>query len=225
MALARSLPVVGVMGSGVRAHEELAVPLGRRLARLGVHLLTGGGSGVMESVSRGFAEVEDRAGLVIGVLPFSGQGAGAGGAGAGEGGVGAGAGGPENLPGRSGGSPSAGAGVIPSGCPNPWIEIAIRTHLGQDGAEFSSRNHVNVLTSDVVVALPGSVGTASEVALSVRYERPVVLFGDLERARRLPSEVATARTVEEVIEFVRERLRGRCAGDGPAPGHSTANAP
>lgn len=216
MALVSSLPVVGVMGSGVRAHEELAVPLGRRLARLGVHLLTGGGSGVMESVSRGFASVEERAGLVIGVLPFSQPDAGEGGAGAG---------GPEDLPGRSGGSPSTGVGVTPSGYPNPWIEIAIRTHLGQDGAEFSSRNHVNVLTSDVVVALPGSVGTASEVALSVRYGRPVVLLGDLDRVRGLPSEVATARTVEEVIEFVRERLRGRCAGDGPAPDGSTASAP
>lgn len=216
MALVRSLPVVGVMGSGVRAHEELAVPLGRRLARLGVHLLTGGGSGVMESVSRGFAEVEERTGLVIGVLPFSGQGAG-------EGGAGAGTGGPENLPGRLEDPPMGSAGVIPSGYPNPWIEIAIRTHLGQDGAEFSSRNHVNVLTSDVVVALPGSVGTASEVALSARYGRPVVLFGDLDRARGLPSEVAAARTVEEVIAFVRERLWGRFAGDGPAPGGSTAN--
>ncbi len=172
------------MGSGVRAHEELAAPLGRRLARLGVHLLTGGGSGVMESVSRAFAEVEERDGLVIGVLPFH-----------------------EAAP--------------ASGYPNPWVEITIRTHLGQDGAEFSSRNHVNVLTSDVVVALPGSAGTASEVALSVRYGRPVVLFGDLDRARGLPSEVATARTVEEVIRFVRERLRdGRAGHERSEPGGS-----
>ena len=99
------------------------------------------------------------------------------------------------------------------GYPNPWVEIAIRTHLGQDGAEPDSRNHVNVLTSDVVVALPGSVGTASEVALSVRYGRPVVLFGDLDRARGLPSEVATARTVEEVVAFVREHIGGSADAD------------
>ena len=171
-----AIPIVGVMGSGVRAHEELAAPLGRRLARLGVHLLTGGGSGVMESVSRAFAAVEGRAGLVIGVLPFH------------------------------------EAGAAP-GYPNPWVEIAIRTHLGQDGAEPDSRNHVNVLTSDVVVALPGSVGTASEVALSVRYGRPVVLFGDLDRARGLPSEVAAARTVDEVIAFVREHIGGSADAD------------
>ena len=187
-----AIPIVGVMGSGVRAHEELAAPLGRRLARLGVHLLTGGGRGVMESVSRAFAAVEERAGLVIGVLPFD--------------------------------EADAGEKVDP-GYPNRWVEIAIRTHLGQDGAEPDSRNHVNVLTSDVVVALPGSAGTASEVALSVRYGRPVVLFGDLDRARGLPSEVATARTVEEVIAFVRERLRDGLAGHGPAAAGSTANAP
>ncbi len=143
----------------------------------------------MESVSRAFAAVEERDGLMIGVLPF----------------------------------PETGA---ESGHPNPWVEIAIRTHLGKQGAEFSSRNHVNVLTSDVVVALPGSAGTASEVALSVRYGRPVVLFGELDRARGLPSAVATARTVEEVIAFVRERLRdGRAGHERSEPGSGPGGQP
>ena len=172
------LPVVGVMGSGVRAHEELAVPLGRRLARLDVHLLTGGGRGVMTSVSRAFAEVEGRAGLVVGVLPRPDEGQ---------------------------------AGGHETGYPNPWIELHVRTHLGKDGAIHDSRNHVNVLSSDVVVALPGSAGTASEVALSVRYGRPVVLFGDLERARSLPPQVATASSVDEVVAFVRRHLPGHLA--------------
>ena len=163
----KRLPIVGVMGSGVRSHEGLAVPLGRRLAGLPVHLLTGGGRGVMGSVSRAFAGVEEREGLVIGVLPR-----------------------PEEGSGRA----------------NRWVEVVVRTHLGRDGAVHDSRNHVNVLTSDVVVALPGSVGTASEVELSVRYGRPVILFGDLERARAFPPEVATAATVEDVVAFVRKHL-------------------
>lgn len=166
-------PIVGVMGSSVQAHEALAVPLGRRLARLGVHLLTGGGQGVMASVSRAFAEVEERTGLVIGIMPRREEGAAAG---------------PE------------------SGRANPWVELAVRTHLGKAGASHDSRNHVNVLTSDVVVALPGSAGTASEVELSVRYGRPVILFGDLERARSCPPEVATAATVDDVVAFVRRHL-------------------
>ena len=65
----KRLPIVGVMGSGSRPHKKRAEQLGAWLASQGVHLLTGGGSGVMESVSRAFAMAENRAGLVIGVLP------------------------------------------------------------------------------------------------------------------------------------------------------------
>ena len=178
------LPIVGVMGAGAHAHEDLAAPLGRRLARLGVHVLTGGGTGVMTSVSRAFAEVEDRAGLVIGVLPLA----------------------------VADGGPAAGGEY-----PNPWVEVPIQTHLGKLGADPSSRNHVNILTSDVVVALPGSVGTASEVELSVRYGRPIVLFGELGRADTLPSQVATATTVDEVIAFVRRSLPADLAAKLSAP--------
>ena len=171
------------MGAGAHAHEDLAMPLGRQLARLGVHLLTGGGSGVMTSVSRAFAEVENRAGLVIGVLPLA----------------------------EAVGGPEAGGAY-----PNPWVEVPIRTHLGKLGADAFSRNHVNVLTSDVIIALPGSSGTASEIALSIHYGRPLVLFGDLGRARDLPATVATAASVAEVIAFVRDALT-RLGGSAPPP--------
>lgn len=153
------LPVVGVMGSGVRAHRAMAAPLGRGLARMGVHLLTGGGAGVMESVSRAFAEVEGRAGLVVGVLPGD----------------------------------AASVGGAPPGYPNPWVELAVRTHLDARGAGGSgplSRNQVNILSSDVVVALPGGEGTASEVALALGYGRPLVLLGNAEgRAREAEADV------------------------------------
>ena len=178
------LPIVGVMGAGAHAHEDLAVPLGRRLARLGVHLLTGGGTGVMMSVSRAFAEVEDRAGVVIGVLPLA----------------------------VEDGGPAAGGDY-----PNPWVEVPIRTHLGKLGADRSSRNHVNILTSDVVVALPGSVGTASEVELSLSYGRPIILFGDLARADAQPPQVAVATTADEVVDFVRRSLPPDLAATLAAP--------
>src|SRR5690606_16565050 len=42
----RRLPIVGVMGSGSSA-SALAEPLGAALAELPIHLLTGGGAGVM----------------------------------------------------------------------------------------------------------------------------------------------------------------------------------
>ena len=171
------------MGSGSARHAHLAEPLGRALARLGVHLLTGGGAGVMESVSRAFGAVPDRAGLVIGILPAG-----------------------DTPPDRADADPGT-----PPGYPNPRVELAIRTHLdarGDDGSGLRSRNHINILTSDVVIALPGSSGTASEVDLAVRYRRPLILLGDTARADRLPGSVPTAESVDEAVEFVRRALRG-----------------
>jgi len=162
------------MGSGREAHAERAEPLGAWLAREGVHLLTGGGAGVMAAVSRAFCAVENRRGLSIGVLP----------------------GGPD--------------GRAPAGYPNPWIELAIRTHLplrGPEGGERLSRNHVNVLSADVVVALPGGAGTSSEVALAVRYGRPIVAFaGARDAIPDLPGPVEVCGELAAVCAFVRAAL-------------------
>ncbi len=65
----RRRPIVGVMGSGSDEQTDLAEPLGHLLARLQVHLLTGGGRGVMNAVSRAFARTPDRDGSVIGIIP------------------------------------------------------------------------------------------------------------------------------------------------------------
>ena len=124
------LPIVGVMGSGSEAHQERAREVGCWLATEGVHLLTGGGAGVMASVSKAFHEMPGRRGLVIGVLPSSAS--------------------------RSQPKP---------GYPNSWVEIPIVTHLplsGERGTDPMSRNHINLLSSDVLIFLPGSAGTASE---------------------------------------------------------------
>lgn len=72
-------------------------------------------------------------------------------------------------------------GTVRRVAPNPWVELPIRTHLplsGAAGTDARSRNHVNVLTADVVVALPGGEGTRSEVVLAVRYGTPVIAFLD-----------------------------------------------
>ncbi len=164
------LPIVGVMGSGEREHRALSAPLGRRLAQMDVHLLTGGGGGVMAAVSREFARVQPRPGRIIGVLP--------------------------SLDGEE--------PRIRSGCyPNPWVEVPIRTHLGRDGSLPTSRNHINVLSSDVVVALPGGRGTASEVDLAIKYGRPLVLFGDPGRSELLGGRAHAARTLADVVAFIR----------------------
>jgi uncharacterized protein (TIGR00725 family) len=168
------------MGSSSRAFEDLAEPLGRWLASIGVHVLTGGGVGTMEAVSRAFAEVHPRAGLVLGVLPA-------------------------DLP--------DGIAVPRAGYPNPSVEIAILTHLplsGIAGTDLRSRNHINILSSDVVVVLPGSEGTESEMTLAVRYGKPVVaFFGQHAVDWQPPAGVPVARTMAEVEAFVRTSLAGR----------------
>ena len=48
--------------------------------------------------------------------------------------------------------------------PNPWVEVPIRTHLplsGAQGTDARSRNHINVLTADVVVGSRGATERAA----------------------------------------------------------------
>ncbi|MDH4282399.1 MAG: molybdenum cofactor carrier protein [Myxococcales bacterium] len=168
--------IVGVMGSGTSADDERCGALGRWLAGEGVHLLTGGGGGVMSAVSRAFFETEGRTGLVLGVLPAA----------------------------------HAGSGEAPNGYPNGWVEIPIRTHLhlsGAHGTDLASRNHVNVLSSDVLVAMPGSWGTRSEVELALRYGKPIVAYlQDRSDIPQLPEGVPVHGSFEQVKAFVRRAL-------------------
>jgi uncharacterized protein (TIGR00725 family) len=168
------------MGSGSSADERRCSELGRWLAGEGVHLLTGGGGGVMSAVSRSFFESSARAGCVVGILPAA----------------------------------DAGSAEAPSEYPNPWVEIPIRTHLhlsGRHGTALASRNHINVLSADVLIALPGSWGTRSEVELALRYRRPVVAYlQDRSEIPQLPRGVPVLGSFDQVQAFVRRAL-GRAA--------------
>ena len=166
-------PIIGVMGSHDKSYEDRTVELGRWIAERGYHLLTGAGGGVMMSVSKAFAEVPDRHGLVVGVVPAMSDD-------------------PRHPP-------------VP-GYPNPWIELPIYTHLavgGRHGEELTSRNHVNILTSTVVVLLPGAEGTVSEAKLAVRYATPCVAFlASRTEILALPDEVPSASGLAAVAAFV-----------------------
>jgi uncharacterized protein (TIGR00725 family) len=50
---------------------------------------------------------------------------------------------------------------------NPYLDISIRTGLGH------ARNILVVLSADAVIAVGGSYGTLSEIALALRTGRPV----------------------------------------------------
>lgn len=96
--------------------------------------------------------------------------------------------------------------------PNPWADLIVRTHLpdsGSLGEAVTSRNHLIVLTADVLIALPGAAGTASETRLAVRYGRPIVAHL---QARHeipgLPDAVPVESCLGHVFEFVRSRLDG-----------------
>ncbi len=91
-------------------------------------------------------------------------------------------------------------GILPG--PNtddaaPDLDIAIVTGLSD------ARNLVNVLSSTVVVAMPGGPGTASEVALALKNGKRVILFGfpnsPLFAPYQQSGQLSIADSVEEVI--------------------------
>src|SRR5215467_5952944 len=141
--------VVLVAGDGANPHREKSTVVGEWIAQGGYHLLTGGGGGVMAAVTESFAESAGRSGIAIGIIPgaFSRH---------------------ENrLDYRTKGS----------AYPNSFVDIAVFTHLNGDDPQGSgSRNHINVLSADLVVGLPGSSGTHAEIQLAKQYGKPVILF-------------------------------------------------
>ena len=167
----RRRKIVGVMG-GKTDFPELTLPLGRLIARLGYHLLTGAGGGVMEGVSRAYFESENRKGLVLGVVRST--------------------------------VPCDDITVehreyIPN-MVNPWVEIPIYTHLHLSSTSCLSRNHINVLSSDVVIGLPGKEGTASEIELAMQYGTPVIIFVGNEKITGLqPGDLQSAIVGKKVV--------------------------
>ena len=176
----RRRPTAAVIGSG-RSADACCAEVGRLIATLGFDLLTGGGRGVMEAVSRGFFETSPRSGLVIGVIPAEVHGL-------------------EQIEDRTA------TDVVyepPQGYPNEWVEIAIYTHLpdsGEQGTLRSSRNHINVLSADAIVALPGREGTESEVWLAKQYGVPVIAYGDHQPGP--PYGITHAKSIDEIREFL-----------------------
>jgi uncharacterized protein (TIGR00725 family) len=100
----------------------------------------------------------------------------------------------------------------PAGYPNEWVDIVIQTHLsarGSEGAGAHSRNHINVLSSSVIIVLPGKAGTRTEMELAIYYRKPVIAYlgesGTIEGMKR--NEIPrVARTQADVEAFVLQEL-------------------
>jgi predicted Rossmann-fold nucleotide-binding protein len=178
--------VVAVIGSGDTADPHCR-DIGALVATLGFDLLTGGGRGVMAEVTRAFVETSPRVGIAIGVIPATVQ----------------------SLSALERREPGAVSYDPPDGYPNPWVELAIYTHLpdtGPEGTLRSSRNHINVLSADAIVALPGGAGTQSEIWLAVQYGVPIVAYGLHPEVSSLPG-IPIARTIGDVRGFLAAHLQ------------------
>lgn len=87
-------------------------------------------------------------------------------------------------------------GILPGKEPgeaNPWVELPIVTGLGE------ARNVIIARTADALIAVEGGVGTLSEIAFALKFERPVVSLGGWEGDPRI-------HTAREAAEAVRKAL-------------------
>ena len=107
-------------------------------------------------------------------------------------------------------------GILPGEDPgeaNDWVHLPIVTGMGH------ARNVVLVRSADGVIAVGGSYGTLSEIALALKLGRPVVgLFTwELVRPGAAPGEdpILRARDAAEAVELLWARL-------APAPSALTA---
>lgn len=97
-----------------------------------------------------------------------------------------------------------------AGYPNEFVELPIYTHLplsGEQGTDDLSRNHINVLSCAAIIALPGEAGTAAEVALAVRYGKPVVMYPlNPGFAQQIPESVRRVDSIDGVKAFLRPHI-------------------
>ncbi len=146
--------IVSVIGghSCTKEVEQLAINLGKKLAKVVDFIVCGGLRGVMEAVCKGF---KTKNGITIGIIP-------------------------------SYNKKDA----------NKFVDIVIPTGLGL------ARNVLVVKSADVVIALPGEVGTLSEIAYCLQFGIPVISLGSWD----VPG-VLKVQTVDEAIREVKRLLR------------------
>lgn len=88
----------------------------------------------------------------------------------------------------------------------PDLDIAILTGMGD------ARNVINVLSSNVVIALSGGAGTLSEVAHALKLGRPVIVVdldvGPVLEGYRATGLLHSAADVAGAVEIARALLAG-----------------
>jgi len=86
-----------------------------------------------------------------------------------------------------------------------YIDIPILTGIG------FARNYINVLSSEVVVALPGRTGTISEIALALNIGKKVISLnfdlGPLFKKYEEEKQLIYVKQPEEVISLIKRILK------------------
>ncbi len=85
------------------------------------------------------------------------------------------------------------------------VDIAIFTDMG------NARNNINVLSSNVVIACGMGAGTASEIALALKENKPVILLTDDKESKNFfkklsPENVYIVESALDAIATVQEYL-------------------
>ena len=99
-------------------------------------------------------------------------------------------------------------GVLPGGdksLANPYIILPIVTNLGD------ARNVINILSADFVVAVGGSGGTLSEIALAIKNGRSVLGYDTCRPVfsnNETPESFQAFEDVEALCRTVRTRIAG-----------------
>ncbi len=82
----------------------------------------------------------------------------------------------------------------------PELDVVIPTGLGQ------ARNVVNILASQVVIGCGWGAGTTAELALAVKFRKPVIVIQmpplAVDFFRQLSPRVQVAQTVAEVMTYI-----------------------
>jgi uncharacterized protein (TIGR00725 family) len=79
---------------------------------------------------------------------------------------------------------------------NPHIDIALPSSFGY------ARNAMVACSADIIIALPGSEGTSSEISYGIVYKRPIIDLGGWDR----PGTIKV-KDVKGAEEKVRELIR------------------
>lgn len=99
-------------------------------------------------------------------------------------------------------------GILPDpdyGQMSEYIDIPILTGMGD------ARNCINILSSQYVVACPGGAGTLSEIALALKYKKPLILlnFNAEIRLDEYTDQglLFSADTPEQVIDIIKNLIK------------------